>query len=148
MQDRSGRETVVTDDPPPCAKHECSRCAFRLVASGAALEPFVQRCLTGFECIEFVIQRKRLNLFFGYDHRFEAYVPPDKRVLGYFALPVLAGDKIVAAIDLKTDLQAKKLLVQKWTWLTGESKSLKIRIEEELHRFEAFQLPAGAPIPE
>ncbi|MEO8882269.1 MAG: winged helix DNA-binding domain-containing protein [Devosia sp.] len=90
-----------------------------------------------------VIQRKRLNLFFGYDHRFEAYVPPDKRVLGYFALPVLAGNKIVAAIDLKTDRQAKKLLVQKWTWLARESKPLKARIEEVLHRFEAFQLPAG-----
>jgi len=95
-----------------------------------------------------VIQRRRLNLFFGYDHRFEAYVPPDKRVLGYFALPVLAGDKIVAAIDLKTDRQAKKLLVQKWTWLARESKPLKARIDEALHRFEAFQLPAGAPIAE
>ena len=40
-----------------------------------------------------IIQRKRLQLFFGYDHRFEAYVPKDKRVLGYFALPVLVGDR-------------------------------------------------------
>ena len=89
-----------------------------------------------------VIQRKRLNLFFGYDHRFEAYVPPEKRVLGYFALPVLAGDKIVAAIDLKTDRQAKKLLVQKWTWLAPETNSLKASLDEALHRFEAFQLAA------
>ena len=50
-----------------------------------------------------VIQRKRLKLFFGYGHRFEAYVPKEKRVFGYFALPVLVGDEIVAAIDLKTD---------------------------------------------
>ena len=34
-----------------------------------------------------IIQRKRLKMFFGYDHRFEAYVPKEKRVLGYFALP-------------------------------------------------------------
>ncbi len=64
-----------------------------------------------------IIQRKRLKLFFGYDHRFEAYVPKEKRVLGYFALPVLVGDEIVAAIDLKTDRENGKLLIQKWTWV-------------------------------
>jgi uncharacterized protein YcaQ len=50
-----------------------------------------------------IIQRKKLKLFFGYEHRFEAYVPKEKRVMGYFVLPVLLGDEIVAAIDLKTD---------------------------------------------
>src|SRR5262249_6190948 len=54
-----------------------------------------------------IIQRKRLNLFFGYEHRFEAYVPAAKRVLGYFALPVLVGDEVVAAIDLKADRLAR-----------------------------------------
>ena len=92
-----------------------------------------------------IIQRKRSHLFFGYEHRFEAYVPKEKRVLGYFALPVLAGDDIVAALDLKTDRRARKLLVQKWSWVgngaqRGARKDLKRRIEEELHRFERFQL--------
>ncbi len=88
-----------------------------------------------------IIQRNRLKLFFGYDHRFEAYVPKEKRVLGYFALPVLVGEEIVAAIDLKTDRQARKLTVQKWTWIGGKSsRSCKPQIEEELHRFERFQL--------
>jgi uncharacterized protein len=92
-----------------------------------------------------IIQRKRTHLFFGYEHRFEAYVPKQKRVLGYFALPVLAGDDIVAALDLKTDRRARKLLVQKWNWVgngaqRGARKDLKRRIEEELHRFERFQL--------
>ena len=41
-------------------------------------------------------QRKRLQLFFDYEHRFEAYVPKEKRLFGYFALPVLVGDEIVA----------------------------------------------------
>jgi uncharacterized protein YcaQ len=54
-----------------------------------------------------IIQRKRLKLFFDYDHRFEAYLPRDKRVFGYFALPVLVGDQIVAAIDLKTDRERR-----------------------------------------
>ena len=68
-----------------------------------------------------VIQRKRLQLFFGYEHRFEAYVPKEKRVFGYFALPVLVGDDIVAAIDLKTDREQRKLLMQQWTWV-GEGR--------------------------
>jgi uncharacterized protein YcaQ len=92
-----------------------------------------------------IIQRKRTQLFFDYEHRFEAYVPKEKRVFGYFALPVLVGEDIVAALDLKTDRKAKKLLVQKWSWVSagkqrGARKDLKRRIEEELHRFERFQL--------
>jgi uncharacterized protein YcaQ len=88
-----------------------------------------------------IIQRKRTELFFGYDHRFEAYVPKEKRVFGYFALPVLVGDDIVAAIDLKTDRKNRQLLLQKWNWIGKRPrKDLKRRIEEELHRFERFQL--------
>jgi uncharacterized protein YcaQ len=88
-----------------------------------------------------IIQRKRTELFFGYGHRFEAYVPKEKRVFGYFALPVLVGDDIVAAIDLKTDRKNRKLLLQKWNWIGKRPrKELKRRIEEELHRFERFQL--------
>lgn len=92
-----------------------------------------------------IIQRKRTHLFFDYEHRFEAYVPKEKRLLGYFALPVLVGDKIVAALDLKTDRAKKKLLMQKWTWIgngtaKGARGELKRRIEDELDRFERFQL--------
>jgi uncharacterized protein YcaQ len=93
-----------------------------------------------------MIQRKRTNLIFGYEHRFEAYVPKEKRLFGYFALPVLVGDSIVAALDLKTDRQKQKLLLQKWNWVgaaaKGPRRELKWRIEEELHRFERFQLGA------
>jgi uncharacterized protein len=88
-----------------------------------------------------VHQRKRVQLFFDYEHRFEAYVPKAKRLYGYFALPVLVGEEIVAAIDLKTDRERQKLLMQKWTWVgRGTARLHKRRIEEELHRFERFQL--------
>jgi uncharacterized protein YcaQ len=89
-----------------------------------------------------IIQRKRTHLFFDYEHRFEAYVPREKRLFGYFALPVLAGQDIVAALDLKADRKNRKLLVQKWSWVGARDrarKDLKHRIEEELHRFERFQ---------
>jgi uncharacterized protein YcaQ len=94
-----------------------------------------------------IIQRKRTQLIFDYGHLFEAYVPKPKRKLGYFALPVLVGEDIVAALDLKTDRQKRKLLMQKWTWVgpgkkaKGEARAvLKRRIEDELDRFERFQL--------
>jgi uncharacterized protein YcaQ len=94
-----------------------------------------------------IIQRKRTHLIFDYEHRFEAYVPKPKRKFGYFALPVLVGEDIVAALDLKTDRQNRKLLMQKWNWVgpgkaaKGEARAaLKRRIEEELYRFERFQL--------
>jgi uncharacterized protein YcaQ len=88
-----------------------------------------------------VSQRKRLQLFFDYEHRFEAYVPKDKRVFGYFVCPVLVGDQIVAALDLKTDRERQKLLVQKWTWVgKGSARAHKRKVETALHRFEQFQL--------
>jgi uncharacterized protein YcaQ len=56
-------------------------------------------------------------------------------------LPVLVGDEIVAALDLKTDRERGKLLMQKWTWVgRGSARAHKRTIEEELHRFERFQL--------
>ena len=88
-----------------------------------------------------IIQRRRLKLFFGYDHVFEAYVPKAKRRFGYFTLPVLLGDAVVAALDLKTDRAGGRVLIQAWHWLeAGRARSHKRLIEEELHRFEQFQL--------
>jgi len=106
-------------------------------------EPGLVHILSPFDPL--IIQRKRTKLFFGYDHKFEAYVPKEKRQFGYFALPVLVGDRIVAALDLKTDRQSRKLLMQKWTWVgdgakRSARKELKSSIEEELDRFERFQL--------
>jgi len=88
-----------------------------------------------------VIQRKRLQAIFDYEHRFEAYVPKEKRLYGYFAQPVLVGGEIPAVLDLKADRERGKLLIQKWTWRTRTGRAaLRTRIEEELHRFEQFQL--------
>ncbi len=88
-----------------------------------------------------IIQRKRTRLIFGYEHLFEAYVTPQKRQLGYFTLPVLVGDEIVAGLDLKTDRAAGKVLIQAWHWFgKGNARRHKRLIEEALHRFEKFQL--------
>jgi uncharacterized protein len=87
-----------------------------------------------------IIQRKRTEMILGYAHLFEAYIPPAKRQLGYFTLPVLHGDEIVAALDLKADRQTGKLLIQAWHWVgNGEASRHKSAIEEQLDRFAAFQ---------
>jgi len=88
-----------------------------------------------------IIQRKRFRLFFDYDYRFEAYVPKHKRVFGYFVCPVLIGDRIVAALDLKTDRSQKKLMVQRWHWIgRARSRAHQPQVEAALHKFEQFQL--------
>jgi uncharacterized protein YcaQ len=88
-----------------------------------------------------IILRTRLAAFFDYQHVFEAYVPKPKRVFGYFALPVLIGDQIVAVIDLKADREQGRLLVQQWTWVgPGNAREHRAAIETELDRFEKFQL--------
>ncbi|MDX8470285.1 crosslink repair DNA glycosylase YcaQ family protein [Mesorhizobium sp. VK23B] len=86
-----------------------------------------------------IIQRKRLEMLFGYKHLFEAYLPAAKRVLGYFALPVLYGDRIVAAIDAKADRQAKKLIINKRTDFGSEDADQRQAVEVALGAFEAFQ---------
>ncbi len=43
--------------------------------------------------------RERLERLFGLRHRLEAYTPKAKRVYGYFAMPVLAGTRIVGLVD-------------------------------------------------
>jgi uncharacterized protein YcaQ len=78
---------------------------------------------------------------FDYEYRFEAYVPKPQRVFGYFVCPVLIGDRIVAALDLKTDRQRQKLLVQRWNWVgRSASHAHRRRVEAALHQFEQFQL--------
>jgi uncharacterized protein YcaQ len=42
-----------------------------------------------------VWDRRRFAAFWGWDYRFEAYTPPAKRKLGYYALPLLWRDDIV-----------------------------------------------------
>jgi len=51
------------------------------------------RLLTPFDPI--VFDRRRFEIFWGWPYRFEAYVPPPKRKLGYYALPLLTHDRVV-----------------------------------------------------
>jgi uncharacterized protein YcaQ len=79
--------------------------------------PPLTRLLSPFDPV--LRDRARALRLFGFDYRFEAFVPEPQRKFGYYVLPVLEGDRLVGRIDPKFERSEGVLKVRRVYWEPG-----------------------------
>lgn len=85
----------------------------------------------------FIIQRQRLYDLFNFNYQIECYVPKDKRVFGYFCLPILFGDKLVGRVDAKVHRKEGILEIIQ-LFVENEATINKIPLEHWKKGFDGF----------
>lgn len=85
--------------------------SLRLLASARSKEwPSRTTLLSPFDNL--IADRGRTEELFGFHYRSEIYTPKAKRQYGYYAMPILSGDRLIGRIDPKLDRKQKTLHVR------------------------------------
>jgi uncharacterized protein len=87
-----------------------------------------------------IYDRVRTSYFFWFKVIFEAYVPKDKRIYGYYVLPILHGDKLVGRIDPEMDrinkvLRVNSIHLEKGV---GETSELTEAVSDSIKELATF----------
>jgi uncharacterized protein len=80
--------------------------------------------------------RKRTLRLFGFDYRFEAFVPAPQRRWGYYILPILEGERLVGRLDPKLRREEGVLEIRQVWWEPGvrDSKGRRAALEAAVER--------------